>query len=236
MVNVFIGRIELLPSGETIEQHTTWQREEADIVQQDKENQDPRSGGLFKGCFRAPRIPAPSIRALRDAEDGVDRCPLCQWELEDGECAQCGVFFDENGELTWGDSFTGFSDLDEMSERDEELDAELEMEDDFGGFDELSVLCFGEERIRQFPEPLFQQAGNAIDVVLEGFGVAEIYLRSVYGLVSGWSESKGRWSLRTVVEQTLHRLDLSGGTRNAVDALDFQTVQLNGLDTLNHDS
>lgn len=139
MVNVFVNRTELLPSGETIEQHSTWQKEEADIVQQDKDNQDVRTGGLFKGCFRPARTVAPSLRAVRDREDGVDRCPLCSWELESGECAQCGLFFDENGELTWGDSFTGFSDLDEMSERDlsgEDLDAELEMEDGFDGFGE----------------------------------------------------------------------------------------------------
>ena len=56
---------------------------------------------------------------------------------------------------------------------------------DARGIDELVVVRFGEERVRQFPEPLFQQAGNAIDVVLKGFGVAEIYLRSVCELVSG---------------------------------------------------
>ncbi|KAF2876507.1 hypothetical protein BDV95DRAFT_482556 [Massariosphaeria phaeospora] len=132
MITVFIGRVELLPSGETVEQHSEWQREEADLVQLDKDNEDPRTGGLFKGCFRSHPARGPSLRAVRDREDGVDRCPLCSWELEDGECTQCGLFFDDNGELTWGDSFTGFSDMDEMSEHDvsgEDLDAEMDMEE-----------------------------------------------------------------------------------------------------------
>ena len=139
MTSVFIGRAELLPPGETVEQHTTWQKEEADAVQQDKENQDPRTGGLFKGCFKPRPQRAPSMHPIRDQEDGVDRCPMCSWELEDGECTQCGLFMDDNGELTWGDSFTGFSDMDEMSERDmsgEDLDAEMELEDGFDGYDE----------------------------------------------------------------------------------------------------
>lgn len=141
MTNVFIGRAELLPAGETTEQHAKWLKEEADAVQQDKDNPDPRTGGLFKGCFR----PAPtshsrghSLQVIRDQEDGVERCPVCSWELEDGECIQCGLFFDENGELTWTDSFTGFSDMDEMSEHDlsgEDLDAEMGMDDgDYDGY------------------------------------------------------------------------------------------------------
>ncbi|KAF2176704.1 hypothetical protein K469DRAFT_606335 [Zopfia rhizophila CBS 207.26] len=139
MTVIFINRVELLPQGETIEQHSKWQKEEAEIVQQDKNNQDPRSGGLFKGCFKSNRLNAQPLRVVRDQEDGVDRCPMCSWELEDGECAQCGLFFDDNGELTWGDSFGGFSDMDETSEHDmsgEDIDAEMDMEDAFDGYDE----------------------------------------------------------------------------------------------------
>ncbi|KAF2109012.1 hypothetical protein BDV96DRAFT_248002 [Lophiotrema nucula] len=140
MTSVFIARVELLPSGETLEQHQKWQKEEADIVQKDKDNNDPRTGGLFKGCFKSGRAAAPPLRVLRDQEDGVDRCPMCSWELEDGECTQCGLFFDDNGELAWGDSFGGFSDIDEMSERSmsgEDLDGDYDMEDrDFDDYDE----------------------------------------------------------------------------------------------------
>lgn len=139
MTTVFISRTELLPAGETIEQHKKWQKEEADTVQQDKDNIDPRAGGLFKGCFKsAGHASRPSLQVIRDQEDGVERCPVCSWELEDGECVQCGLFFDDNGELTWTDSFTGFSDMDEMSEQDlsgEDLDADMDMDDpDFDGY------------------------------------------------------------------------------------------------------
>ncbi|KAF1997974.1 hypothetical protein P154DRAFT_555443 [Amniculicola lignicola CBS 123094] len=139
MATVFLSRAELLPPGETLEQHLTWQKEEADTVQQDKDNKDPRLGGLFKGCFRASTRPNNGpLRPFRDVEDGVDRCPMCSWELEDGECTQCGLIFDDNGEYTWGESFTGFSDMDEMSERDlsgEDLDAEMDMDDGDLGYD-----------------------------------------------------------------------------------------------------
>ncbi|KAF2280865.1 uncharacterized protein EI97DRAFT_490964 [Westerdykella ornata] len=146
MACVFISRTELLPAGETAEQHAQWQKEEADAVQQDKDSQDPRTGGLFKGCFRPSRHHAPSVRAIRDQEDGVDRCPMCNWELEDGGCEQCGLFFDENGELTWGDSFAGFSDMDEMSEHDmSSEDLDMDLEDYDGGYDEALDGWHGDE-------------------------------------------------------------------------------------------
>ncbi|KAF2031790.1 hypothetical protein EK21DRAFT_62415 [Setomelanomma holmii] len=132
MTSTLIGRAELLPPDETLDDHKKWQKEEADAVQQDKDNKDPRTGGLFKGCFKTHPLHArgPSLQVLRDNEDGVDRCPVCTWELEDGGCQQCGLIFDESGEVSWGDSFTGFSDMDEMSEHDtEDIDAELDMED-----------------------------------------------------------------------------------------------------------
>ncbi|KAF2740463.1 hypothetical protein EJ04DRAFT_572290 [Polyplosphaeria fusca] len=143
MTSIFIAKVELLPAGETIDQHRKWQQEEADLVQQDKDNKDPRTGGLFKGCFRLPRPSGPSLRVVRDQEDGVDRCPMCSWELEEHACPQCGLFFDDNGDVTWGDSFAGFSDdMDELSERSmsgEDLDGEIDMDDvdvDFDGYDE----------------------------------------------------------------------------------------------------
>ncbi|KAB2578404.1 hypothetical protein DBV05_g3071 [Lasiodiplodia theobromae] len=56
------------------------------------------------------------LRAIHDGEDGVDRCPVCAWELEDGECAQCGPQFDDNGTTSWKNSIDNFSDMDETSE------------------------------------------------------------------------------------------------------------------------
>lgn len=140
MTGIFIARTELLPIGETIQEHKKWQKEEADAVQADKDNKDTRTGGLFKGCFRQHPLHArgPSLQVVRDQEDGVDRCPICTWELEDGGCQQCGLVFDETGEVSWGDSFSGFSDMDEMSEHNtEDLDAEMDMDDpDFDAYDD----------------------------------------------------------------------------------------------------
>ena len=76
-----------MPVGETTEEHKKWQEEEASLVEKDRSNNGP-SGGLFRGCFRMwTRRTAPIIR---DVEDGVDRCPRCTWELEDGLCGSCG--------------------------------------------------------------------------------------------------------------------------------------------------
>lgn len=139
MTAVFIARADLLPPGETLDEHKKLQKDETDAVQQDRDNKDTRTGGLFKGCFRThPLQRGPSLQIIRDQEDGVDRCPICTHELEDGGCTQCGLIFDETGEVSWGDSFTGFSDMDEMSEQDtEDLDAEMDMEDlEFDGYDE----------------------------------------------------------------------------------------------------
>jgi hypothetical protein len=137
MTAVFIARADLLPPGETIEEHRKWQQEEATAVQVDRDNADPRTGGLFKGCFNAPpHALRPSLHIVRDQEDGVDRCPICTWELEDGGCTQCGLVFDETGEVSWDNSFTGFSDMDEMSEQDaDDLDAAMGLEEgEFDGF------------------------------------------------------------------------------------------------------
>ncbi|KAJ8115948.1 hypothetical protein OPT61_g2517 [Boeremia exigua] len=137
MTALFIARADLLPPGETLAEHKKWQQEDADAIQKDRENADPRTGGLFKGLFNAPPHPLrPSLHIVRDQEDGVDRCPICTWELEDGGCTQCGLVFDETGEVSWDNSFTGFSDMDEMSEQDvDDLDAAMGLEEgEFEGF------------------------------------------------------------------------------------------------------
>lgn len=77
-----------MPAGETTEQHRRLQQEEAEIVELDKVNHTAGGEGLFKGRFRYfARARAPVIR---DIQDGVDRCPHCSWELEEGECGTCG--------------------------------------------------------------------------------------------------------------------------------------------------
>lgn len=73
-----------MPIGETTEEHKKWQQEEAQLVAEDRSSNQ----GLFRGCFRLTgrRI----LPLIRDHEDGVDRCPRCTWELEDGLCNSCG--------------------------------------------------------------------------------------------------------------------------------------------------
>ncbi|KAF2481018.1 hypothetical protein BDY17DRAFT_300577 [Neohortaea acidophila] len=91
LVLIFLSRNELLPDGETSEEHHTLAREEAKIVADDRANTDPVLGGLFKGCFtgRGARL-----TPIYDPGDGVERCPECHWELEDGFCDQCGHYMD----------------------------------------------------------------------------------------------------------------------------------------------
>ncbi len=98
MTQIFAGRAELMPAGETTEQHENWQKEEADLVEEDRSS--PR--GLFKGHFSlgGRRAWGPYIR---DNQDGVNRCPRCAWELEGGSCGSCGWGADDNQEMTIGD-------------------------------------------------------------------------------------------------------------------------------------
>ena len=120
LVLVFCSRNELLPDGETIEEHNTLSRDEAKIVADDKANTDPRDGGLFKGCFARGR--GRILLPIHDPGDGVDRCPQCHWEVEDGFCDNCGVHVD-------GHEHLGLSEYDESDSTDDDLDHELDMED-----------------------------------------------------------------------------------------------------------
>lgn len=87
MTQIFINRAELMPVGETTENHKEWQKEEAFAVDKDRKSVGDPCGGLFGGCFASSsRRNGPPII---DFEDGIDRCPRCTWELEDGVCASC---------------------------------------------------------------------------------------------------------------------------------------------------
>ena len=117
LVLIFVARSELLPDGETSDEHNQWVNEEAVRVSRDKENVDPNEGGLFKGMFKprglAWRDP------IHDRSDNVTRCPYCHWELEDGYCNSCDEIVDPSAFSEFGDSdFT-----------DDDLDHELDAED-----------------------------------------------------------------------------------------------------------
>ena len=87
MTQIFTNRPELMPVGETTQEHKKWQEEEAALVEKDRATPGLK-GGLFRGCFRPTR--RRRLAVIRDDEDGVDRCPRCTWELEDGLCESCG--------------------------------------------------------------------------------------------------------------------------------------------------
>ncbi|KAL8854213.1 MAG: hypothetical protein Q9221_000927 [Calogaya cf. arnoldii] len=91
ITQTFVNTAALLPAGETTEDHRKPQRDEAELVEKDKAGQISGEG-LFNGRFNASaRYRAP----IRDSLDGVDRCPSCTWELEDGMCHACGYSVDE---------------------------------------------------------------------------------------------------------------------------------------------
>lgn len=161
MTQVFIGRVELLPGGETTSDHKKWQREEMELVERDKSNDDRTVGGLFRGSFKPPFL---NRRAIRDDEDGVERCPRCMWELEDGLCIRCHVGLDSDGVMA-----EDFSDLDDRLSTstydgtDEEMDLEIDMEEraadidpDLWTQDDSDISLDGNGRpihtVREFPE------------------------------------------------------------------------------------
>ena len=106
MAQIFVARAELMPVGETTEEHLVTRQEEASIVERDRSNTDLRSGGLFRGCFSGPLLVG-RHGVLRDVEDGVDRCPYCAWELEGGFCSSCQQTIDSDVD---GDDFYDHSD------------------------------------------------------------------------------------------------------------------------------
>ncbi len=132
MTETFITRPELMPPGETREEHRKCKKEESDIVERDKAGAGLSAGGLFKGCFKSK---ARDIWAIRDDEDGVQRCPRCAWELEDGICSRCGLGFDDNGRPTSGNGFSDLSDEDDQSDpgfSSEDLDEDIDEMDHAG--------------------------------------------------------------------------------------------------------
>jgi hypothetical protein len=117
MVFIFVNKSELLPDGETSEEHHQMAREEAEIVAKDKANTDDVKGGLFMGAFKPGRRP---LQALHDPSDHVDRCPQCLNEVEDGRCLHCN-----RRVLTELDD-SDYSGSSDSGDESEELDHDLE--------------------------------------------------------------------------------------------------------------
>ncbi|RMD44313.1 hypothetical protein DV735_g875, partial [Chaetothyriales sp. CBS 134920] len=112
LVHMFVNRVELLPEDESVEEHERGKHAEAKVLADDR-----KGNGVFRGMFKRTRLPLFGFdRAFRDAADGVDRCPKCMWEMEEGECNSCGWpridysddDFDSTEELEEPNSMDGF--------------------------------------------------------------------------------------------------------------------------------
>ena len=68
---------------------------------------------------------------IRDYEDGVDRCPFCTWELEDGMCNRCGLPIDEDGGGQWEFSDIASEHPSIMGGHDIVIEEDYDVEDDF---------------------------------------------------------------------------------------------------------
>lgn len=100
LTHMFISRTELLPDDETVEGHIAEKETEAAILVEHKQGR-----GLFNGLFRGPLIDRlfPPRGPIRDYEDGVERCPLCAWEVEDGRCMGCGIVPDPDADIEFSE-------------------------------------------------------------------------------------------------------------------------------------
>jgi len=154
---VFASRPELLPDGDTVEEHQACAKDEAEILATDKANEDPETGGIFQGRFNPNRIRR--RRPVHDAGDGVDRCPRCLWEMEDEElCLHCGY---GNGDVEVETNSDMSSDISE-NEVDFEVDQLEDEEALFGtdGADDFSDgYGYGDEALAEMLE---QRHGNPV--------------------------------------------------------------------------
>ncbi|EPS28725.1 hypothetical protein PDE_03671 [Penicillium oxalicum 114-2] len=137
IVQMFTSRAELLDRGETTHEHLANRLAETEKLDQDKANTNPQTGGLFGGLFK-PKGPA--LKPLVDVDDGVLRCPRCQWELEENSCGGCGWTYRENDDVTdLSESGDDDDDYDEDTDFDSMVDGEEPDEDAFG-FDEDQIF------------------------------------------------------------------------------------------------
>ncbi|KAK2748287.1 E3 ubiquitin ligase [Myotisia sp. PD_48] len=119
IVHMIVARSELADTNENVAEHEANKLAELEKVERDRNNEDPETGGLFQGCFRKRARPRP----IRDPYDDVDRCPHCIWELEEGECLQCGYVESDISGLS-----VSVPDDDESTDSDIGSDAVIDLE------------------------------------------------------------------------------------------------------------
>ncbi|KAF3388903.1 hypothetical protein F1880_003192 [Penicillium rolfsii] len=132
IVHMFTSRAELLDKGETTHEHSANRTAESEKLDQDKANTHPQTGGLFGGLFK-PK--APALKPLVDVDDGVMRCPRCQWELEEDACGGCGWVYRPDEDRT-DYSESDDDDYDDETDYDSMFDGEEPEDDEFGGIDD----------------------------------------------------------------------------------------------------
>ena len=142
MTHIFVTRLELLPAGESFEDLKKAQQEEAALVEKDKGSIYNPGVGIFNGRFKSTIA---RLAPIRDLRDGVDRCPMCTWEIEDGICGSCGY------RVPSGDDDEHSFDSDGMSYSslaDEILTHHHEMHADHGYYREAEFIPFQPGAVR----------------------------------------------------------------------------------------
>ena len=153
---ILSSRPELLPPDETTAEHEEIRLSEARAVEQDKSREHrASSGGLFRGCFNfesqlgdMPRV------GLMDHSDGVMRCPMCHWELENGYCYQCSEHIPS--------AITRFSSDDESEDEGHSPDE--------AGLPPFFIAARRDARIRQHNRMLGARRGSISDVSSDSLG------------------------------------------------------------------
>lgn len=123
---MFISRVEFLPEDETTAEHDEAKRLEAQLIETDRTTRTAGEPGLFKGAFCQARLQIQG--PIRDEEDGVLRCPVCAWEMEDGECGQCG-YADEDAEFYEGEDGQDYDTVGSRSVTNVSSDVDIDYDD-----------------------------------------------------------------------------------------------------------
>lgn len=120
MIETFVLRAELSSPHSTGAEMRKLQQEAVKAVERDKASKGERNGGLFHGIFEkaSPHVAV----GLRDGDDGVLRCPDCNWEVHDHRCEGCQQrVMDPNGP---GNNWLDFSD--ESSSEDSMIESDVD--------------------------------------------------------------------------------------------------------------
>jgi hypothetical protein len=166
MVLIFVNRTQLLPDGETSEEHHLLAKEEKAIVDKDRADTDARQGGLFKGSFSRPA--ARPLIAVHDSDDHVDRCPSCLHEVEDGWCLTCHLrvrsSYADPDESDDSDG-TDHTDMGDETDLSEEMELDVEARN-------MTREFFGPGGLHVYSDE--EDSGEDLDQDLSGFIEEEV--------------------------------------------------------------